>query len=446
MRAKSVCLAVVVVGALAALGAAVGYGQIISLVGPEKEALIYDGDLAMDSGGIEITPWGSGKAEAVYDEAYVGPRVLKIESQGPYQGVVLHLNRPADLSEFVASGCGYLDLRILPGQPKRERAQVREQSRLGAGAGGLGGRSTSRLGGGGGLGGGARGGGGLGGGARGGGMGGGARGGGMGGGGGMRGGGMGGGAMGGGMGGGGMRGGAMGGGGGMRGGMGGGARGGGMAGGGGMRGGMGGGGMRGGPGAGATRQPGAPGATTGRAPGAAAAAGPKELNLRSVRVVLFTDEGPVAAESPVVGTMPKDKRGWFPVTISLTQFRGIQNVKKVRAVGIFADEADVFYLGQVRLLVDRTPVSLELKAEPAIARVGKVIEFSAETRGGAIDPDITWDFNAADGLQEQAVGPKVKYVFKEPGDYMVTCTVKDKAGVRPAISKATGVHIEAASE
>jgi hypothetical protein len=29
---------------------------------------------------------------------------------------------------------------------------------------------------------------------------------------------------------------------------------------------------------------------------------------------------------------------------------------------------------------------------------------------------------------------------------MVTCTVKDKAGVRPAISKATGVHIEAASE
>ncbi len=62
-----------------------------NLVGPEKQAIIYDGDLQSDSGGIKVVPWGSGKAEPVYDETYVGPQVLKVTSQGAYQGIVLQL-------------------------------------------------------------------------------------------------------------------------------------------------------------------------------------------------------------------------------------------------------------------------------------------------------------------------------------------------------------------
>jgi len=57
--------------------------QLPSLLGPEREALIYDGDLKTDSGGLEVTSWGSGEAKSVGEESYVGPEVLKVTSQGP---------------------------------------------------------------------------------------------------------------------------------------------------------------------------------------------------------------------------------------------------------------------------------------------------------------------------------------------------------------------------
>ena len=80
-----------------------GTAQLASLLGPEKQILLYDGDVKNDSGGIKIAPWGSGKAESVNDKYYVGPQVLKITSQGPYQGGVLQLGHAADASQFLGA-------------------------------------------------------------------------------------------------------------------------------------------------------------------------------------------------------------------------------------------------------------------------------------------------------------------------------------------------------
>ncbi len=376
-------LTVAAVAGLVALG--VSQAQIMRLVGPERQTLLYDGDLEADSGGITVTPWGSGEAESVYEATYVGPEVLKVTSQGPHQGIVLHFKHPADLSDFVDSRFAYLDLRVSPAQTRGEiaqREQEREErrTRTGAAAGRAGGR-------GGGIGG---------------------RGGGMGG----RGGGMGG----------------RGGGGGGRGG-GGGGRGGGM---GGRGGGMG---TR-----GATR------ATPGTAAGRIAAGGSPEEKifvLRNLRVVLFTDQGPMIADSVPVGVMPKDAQGWVPVTVPLSQMENIESASTVRAIGIFADESDVFYLGRVGLLVDRNPVEVTVSANPSITRINRVIEFSAELRGGPINPRFSWDFDKSDGIQEQALGAKVKHVYKKPGDLLATCTVTDRAGVQPEVAKSIGIRVEA---
>ena len=416
-----------------ALVAGVAHAQLTRLVGPERQDVLYDGDLDVDSGGVHVTGWGSGKAESVYEATYVGPEVLKVTSQGPYQGVVLRFARPADVAEFLASGAGYIDLRVQPAQTRGEiqaREQAKEEARARvrttAGRGGGGARA-------GGGGGGMRGGGG-------GGMGGGGGGGMRGGGGGMRGGG---GGMGGG-GGGGMRGG----GGGMRGG------GGGMRGGGGGMGGGGGGGMRGGGGArggaggaGGARAPGGTRAATRTRP-SAAGTGPAEEKVflvKGLRVVIFTDQGPVVADSVPVGVMPKDKQGWTPVAIPLSQFRGVEGAKSVRAVGIFSDQSDVFYLGRVALLIDRRPVELTVEAEPGITRINQIIDFSVELRGGPVNPEISWDFDESNGMQQQAVGPKVKYIYKAPGDYIATCTVRDRGGVQPDTVKSVGVRVEGAA-
>ena len=77
-----------VAAGLALVGAKSVPAQIGGLVGPERETVIYDGDLKLDSGGVDVSPWGSGTYESVYDETYVGPEVLKVTSQGPYQGIL----------------------------------------------------------------------------------------------------------------------------------------------------------------------------------------------------------------------------------------------------------------------------------------------------------------------------------------------------------------------
>jgi hypothetical protein len=402
--------------AIALLAALPVEAQLARLVGPEQELFLYDGDLQLDSGGIAVSSWGSGTAESVYEASYVGPEVLKVSSQGPYQGIVLHFSRPPDLAEFLNSDAGYLDLRLLPAQAPWDTAQARERARERLGRGGRTAGRTAR-------------GGGMRGGGMGGGRGGGMRGGGMGGGrgGGMRGGGMGGGR------GGGMRGGGMGGGmrgGGMRGGRGGGMRGGGMGGGrgGGMRGGRQ---TVGGGRAGMRPAAGAPGADE-----------EKAFSMDNLRLVLFTDRGMGIADQVPVGVLSNDERGWTPVAVPLAQFQGVSEAANLRAIGVFADRSDVFYLGRARLIVDRSPVDITVKADPLITAPDQVIDFSVELRGGPITPRVSWDFDDADGIQEQALGPKVKYLYKTPGDFLATCTVTDSSGVRPPLAKAIGIRIE----
>ncbi|UCC69313.1 MAG: hypothetical protein JSV79_05205 [Armatimonadota bacterium] len=143
--------------------------------------------------------------------------------------------------------------------------------------------------------------------------------------------------------------------------------------------------------------------------------------------------------------MPKDKHGWTRVSIPLSQFKGIEGATSLRAVGVFADQSDVFYLGRLGLLIDRTPVEIVVTAEPLVARADQLIDFSVELRGGPINPEIFWDFDEADGIQQEAVGAKVKYLYKEPGDYLATCTVRDRGGVKPEASKSIGIRVEAAA-
>jgi hypothetical protein len=404
--------------ALAVLGATMGRAQLVSLLGPEREVLVYDGDLKLNSGGIQVTSWGSGSYKSVYEKAYVGAEVLKVTSQGPNQGIVLHLGRQVDLTPFFASKNSYVDLRILPAQAPKPKEEVTQpgQTRAGSrlrttrstrtstrtGAGGTQGRSS------GGAGGPARGQtggrrmgqaepsgfqvvltGGMGGG------GGGRRGGGMGGGGGGRGGGMGG------------------------------------------RGGRGGGGLGGRTGQRGQTRPGATGQAQQRAPGEIA------FSLTRLRLVLFTDQGTMMADSPLVGLAPKDQRGWVPVTVALSGFHGAEGAKSLQAVGIYADQADVFYVGQVRLISDRTEVKAVVKAEPSITRTGQVIDFSVNLSGGPEDAEVSWDFDKSDPGKHLAAGRQVKYIYQKPGDYLVTCTIEDRAGVRQPLVKTAGVHVEA---
>ena len=152
----------------------------------------------------------------------------------------------------------------------------------------------------------------------------------------------------------------------------------------------------------------------------------------------------IANGVPVEQTL-KDERGWHRVAYPLTRFAGDAGAGRLEAVGIFTDEQEEFYLGQVRLVIDKTAVKSAIKAEPAITQTGKVVEFSVDLTGGNIDPDVAWDFDESDGVKRQAVGPKVKCVYKQPGDYIATAVVEDRSGVQDPVRKKIGIRVQQAT-
>jgi hypothetical protein len=161
---------------------------------------------------------------------------------------------------------------------------------------------------------------------------------------------------------------------------------------------------------------------------------------------LFTDKGQLVANEVPISESLKGERGWYRIAYPLSRFTGVGEASRLDGVGVFADEQETLYLGQVRLVIDKTAVKSTLKAEPAITQTGKVVDFTVGLSGGNIDPEIAWDFNESDGVKRQAVGDKVKYVFKEPGDYIVTAVVQDRYGVQEPIRKQIGVRVEKATE
>ncbi len=385
---------------LVVFGATRGSAQLASLLGPEKEAMVYDGEVKTDAGGIKLTSWGSGKAEPLSDglHYFVGPEVLKVSTGGPYQGVVLRLGRPVDLTPFLSSKNGFIELRLMPAQPKRVKLTLLEKlARRNATNGN---RASGNRGPGGASPGGTRSGGGGG-----------------------------------------------------RGRMGGavspgtplashrfqveltqGRRGMGEGGGAGMIGGN-------------VGRSGLPGGRPTTGPGTKASEAQEiGFSAHNLRVVCYTEAGPMVANAIPLEQGTKDDRGWYRVSWPLARFSQVTGASQLQAVGLFSDEAEQFYLGQIRLIVDRQAVKATLKAEPTITATNRVIEFSLECTGGAIDPEVSWDFNDIDGLQRQAVGPKVKYVYKKPGDYIITATLEDRSGIQPKVTKSIGVHVEKNTE
>jgi hypothetical protein len=168
----------------------------------------------------------------------------------------------------------------------------------------------------------------------------------------------------------------------------------------------------------------------------------KALTARNLRVVLFTDKGMLVADAVPIGFEARDERGWAPVAVSLAEFKGPKDATQVRAVAVFADESEVFYLGRIRLIQDKRPVEATVTAEPLFANLNQLVTFSVALRGGPVDPVISWDFDKSNGIQKQAFGREVKWLFKSPGDYLVTCTITDKAKVRAPATAAVGIRAE----
>jgi hypothetical protein len=144
-----------------------------------------------------------------------------------------------------------------------------------------------------------------------------------------------------------------------------------------------------------------------------------------------------------------DQNGYFPFAFpfaALTKKMGDKlptgDGAKLKSIAIFGDRSQQFFIGEINIITDETEINVA-PLEEQIFFAQQPALFIGNAEAGASTLKYSWDFNAADGIQEDAVGRSVYYTFpksytpNESGNarkYTVTLTVSDIDGLKKPAS------------
>ena len=198
---------------------------------------------------------------------------------------------------------------------------------------------------------------------------------------------------------------------------------------------------------------GAGGPAFGGGGGGTGAAAP--ATLKSIRMIITTTDGKRSEAVLPAATSSSNDRGWKQAGIPLQAIKGFQTTNKViSSVSFAGDVSTAFYIGDMRVLSDKTPI----RGEPNIRTLQtfKNAEniYSATGYGGSSVLKYTWDFDDADGIQVDAEGQAVRYKYRiasddaanpgsirKDGVFIVTLTISDAYGLKEPYSTQLKVKV-----
>lgn len=176
--------------------------------------------------------------------------------------------------------------------------------------------------------------------------------------------------------------------------------------------------------------------------------------MQFLRLIIATTDGKKSETYLPVNQSQPDKAGWKTVGIPLDAINGFSKTNKVvKQVSFAADTLATFYIGGVAMVQDTTPIDGNIYARikgvqnkfSAITFANLALNDTVEFRGagtaGATILSYEWDFDASDGIQTDAVGQVVKCTFHKPGTYTITLTIKDKYGIKQPVRKTLVVTV-----
>ena len=153
--------------------------------------------------------------------------------------------------------------------------------------------------------------------------------------------------------------------------------------------------------------------------------------MENLRVILWTTDGKATELFLPLTSAGKAAGRWVRVGIPVFAIPGFDRTNMVvDRIAVSGDARTIFYLGEVRVVTDSTPIQGFLdRTEMNLARGDEVL-LTASAEGGYSVLEYAWDFDASNGVQDDANGPAVYHRFRIPGEYMVTCTIRDKYGLK----------------
>lgn len=186
----------------------------------------------------------------------------------------------------------------------------------------------------------------------------------------------------------------------------------------------------------------ASGGGTGGGTGNVAAKLTSSKSIETLRLVVTTTDG-LRSEAflDLKGKVP-DPRGWIKSGIPLQAINGFGRTNKiVQSIALAGDATATFYVGEVAILNDATPVYGELNDGNMNLALGDEKTFMASGYGGSSPLKFEWDFDSADGIQVDATGQVVKRKFRKAGKYKITLTVSDVYGLKKPHSVTVDVEV-----
>ncbi|MCS7309673.1 MAG: PKD domain-containing protein [Armatimonadetes bacterium] len=162
--------------------------------------------------------------------------------------------------------------------------------------------------------------------------------------------------------------------------------------------------------------------------------------MRQMRVVVVTADGKQYEAVAPFDPPLTDQEGWFPIGVALGAFKGLSPDAQIREIRVFGDAYGVFYVGEIRVATDATPITGDAGEEQIVA-ANDLVRLEARASAGITPLRYSWDFDASDGIQEDAVGRVVTTRYRKPGEYTVTLTVTDIYGMKKPFVATTKVTV-----
>ena len=157
--------------------------------------------------------------------------------------------------------------------------------------------------------------------------------------------------------------------------------------------------------------------------------------MEELHVIVTTSDGKKSEAYIPVTTSGSGDRGWKTVAIPLQAISGFDRTnKEVKEIAFAGDATTTFYIGDLRVVNDTTPITGEPNVRNLNLALGDYVNFVANGYGGSSILKYTWDFDEKDGVQVDATGQSVRRQFRKPGTYTITLTIQDQFGLKQPYS------------
>lgn len=166
--------------------------------------------------------------------------------------------------------------------------------------------------------------------------------------------------------------------------------------------------------------------------------------IENVRLVIRTSDGKFSEALYPLSSAAGATNRWIRVGIPLQSIPGfLKTNQEIAAIAVSGDAPGTFYLGEIRVITDNTPIQGFLSHRSLVLGRGDAVTLWASAEAGFTPLIYEWDFDHRDGIQVDATGPVVYHRFRIPSynpdprsgelpkPLLVTVTIRDPFGLKP---------------